>query len=44
MEITRITVGSVEHNKSFVQFRLNNMFRPSGASFGWQDWMIKYAV
>jgi hypothetical protein len=44
MEITGITVGSVKHNKSFVQFLLNNMFCPSGASSGWQEWMIKYEV
>jgi hypothetical protein len=44
MEITGITVGSVEHNNSFVQIPLNNMFRPSGASSVWQEWMIKYAV
>jgi hypothetical protein len=43
MEITGITVGSVKHNNSFVQFPLN-MFRPSGASSGWQEWMIKYEV
>jgi hypothetical protein len=40
MEITGITVGSVEHNKSFVQVRINNIFRPDG----WQEWTIKYAV
>jgi hypothetical protein len=44
MEITGITVGSVEHNKSFVQFQLNNIFRPNGATFAWQEWTIKYAV
>ena len=44
MEITGITVGSVENNNSFFQFRLNNMFFPSGASSGWQEWTIKYAV
>jgi len=43
MEITGITVSSVEHNNSFVQIRLN-MFRPIGASSLWQEWTIKYAV
>jgi len=44
MEETGITVGSVKYNNSFVQIWLNNMIRPSGASSGWQEWMIKYAV
>jgi len=30
MEITGITVGSVEHNNSFLRIRLNNMTRPNG--------------
>jgi tetrahydromethanopterin S-methyltransferase subunit H len=44
MEITGITVGSVEHNNSLVWNWLNNMFRPYGASSGSQEWKIKYAV
>jgi hypothetical protein len=43
MEITGITVGSVEHN-TFAQIQLNNMFRPNGASTGRQEWTIKCAV
>jgi hypothetical protein len=41
MEIAGITLGSVEHNNAFVEIRLNNMFRPSGASTGWQQWTNK---
>jgi len=44
MEIDGIQIGSVEHNNSFVQIRLNYMFWTSGASSGWQEWTIKYAV
>jgi hypothetical protein len=27
---TRITVASFEHNGSFIQYYLNNMFQPTG--------------
>jgi hypothetical protein len=41
MEIAGIAVGSVEHNNSFVEIRLNNMFHTSAASTGWQEWTNK---
>jgi len=38
--ITRMTVHSVKHNNSFIQHRLNNMFRLTGPLSDRQEWEI----
>jgi len=40
---TRSTNGrpnnvSIQHNNSFIQYQLNNMFRPNGPLSAWQEW------
>jgi hypothetical protein len=38
--ITRIRVYSVKHNNSFIQHRLNSMFRLNGPLSDRQEWEI----